>query len=249
MSIAHLRPRTAGEILDGAFVLYRTHFAVLVGATLLPHLPLLAYRALGPLAGLTDASGWEAVAVVYDRLATLLFWGALAHLCAAAVQGGDLSVGAAYRRARGLFWLLLGQSILAGLLTGLALIALIVPGIAVYVLYFLAPHVMVVEGKGVSDSLDRSWNLVRAEWRRVAGVLAVTAVIFLLPFLLVGAVEGMAGAGSAWVASASGVLQVLLYVLAYPFAAASATLLYFDCRVRSEALDLVAAAEALPAHA
>lgn len=249
MSLAHLRPRTAGEILDGAFVLYRTHFAVLVGAALLPHLPLVAYRALGPVTGLADAPGWEVVAVVYDRLVTLLFWGALVHLCAAAVQGGELSVAAAYRRARGLYWLLLGQSILAGVLTGLATLALIVPGIAVYLLYFLAPHVMVVEGLGVSDSLDRSWSLVRAEWRRVAGVLAVTAVIFLLPFLLVGAAEGLAGAGTPWVVSASGVLQVLLYVLAYPFAAASATLLYFDCRVRSEALDLVAAAEALPAPA
>lgn len=249
MSLAHLRPRTAGEILDGAFVLYRTHFGVLVGATLLPHLPLLAYRALGPAAGLPDAPGWEAVAVVYDRLATILFWGALVHLCAAAVQGGGLSVGAAYRRARGLFWLLLGQSIVAGVLTGVAALALILPGIAVYLLYFLAPQVMVVEGLGVSDSLDRSWSLVRAEWRRAAGVLAVTAVIFLLPFLLVGVAEGLAGAESVWVVTASGVLQVLLYVLAYPFAAASATLLYFDCRVRSEALDLVAAAEALPAHA
>ena len=248
MSLAHLRPRTAGEILDGAFVLYRTHFGVLAGAALLPHLPLLAYRAIAPAAGLTDASGGEVVATIYDRLATLLFWAALVHLCAAAVQGSGLSVGAAYRRARDLFWPLLGQSILAGLLTGLALIALVVPGIAVYVLYFLAPHAMVLEGRGVSDSLDRSWTLVRAEWRRVAGVLAVTAVIFLLPFLLVGAAEGLAGPGSAWVVGASGVLQVLLYVLAYPFAAASATLLYFDCRVRSEALDLVAAAEALPAH-
>lgn len=247
MSLAHLRPLTAGEILDGAFVLYRRHFGVLVAAALIPQLPVAAYHALAPAAGVAADGAGQGGVQVYDLLVTIFFWGALVHLCAAAVQGGDVSLAAAYRRARGVFPVLLGQTLLGALATGAAALLLLVPGIAVYILLFLAPHAVVVEGRGVSDSLARSWSLTRPEWRRAAGVLTVSGIISMLPLLLLGAAEEMAGTGTVWAASASGVLQTLLYALAYPLIAASATLLYFDCRVRAEALDLEADAMAVPA--
>ena len=51
MSLSQLRPLAFGEILDGAFALYRRHFSVFVPTSLLAHAPLMllwaAYAAMG----------------------------------------------------------------------------------------------------------------------------------------------------------------------------------------------------------
>lgn len=46
--LPHLRPLDTGEILDGAFQLYRLHFRVFLGAALLPLSPLLLAERLAP---------------------------------------------------------------------------------------------------------------------------------------------------------------------------------------------------------
>lgn len=245
MSLAHLRPLTAGEILDGAFVLYRRHFGVLVAAALIPALPVLAYWTAVAAAGAAPEEPPRALAM-YDGIVTLLVWGALIGLCSAAATGEPVSLGAAYRRARDCFWRLFGVSFLSGLATLVGLLLLVVPGVAALFLFFLASHATVIEGAGVSESLERSLALSRANWRRVAGTLVVTGSILILPFGLLVTGVGMAADAAPWLVAVSGVLENLLYVLFYPFAAAATTLLYYDCRVRSEAVDLEAAAERLP---
>jgi len=248
MSLTHLRPRTAGEILDGAFVLYRRHFAVLVAAALLPSLPPMAYRMVATAAGGVPP-GAQSVLVVYDTAVTILLWGALVGLCSSAVTGEPVSLGAAYRRAREHFWRLLGISFVSGFWILLGLVFFVVPGVVAFVFLFLSSHVALNEGAGVLKSVERSWELSRLNRWRLTGVALVTGVISMLPFLLLGAGLGMIEEQVPWVVGMSGLFEILLVALMYPFLAASATLLYYDFRVRSEALDLHSATESLAALA
>ncbi len=244
MSLTHLRPRTAGEILDGAFVLYRRHFVVLVAAALLPSVPSMAYRMVAA-GGVSP--GAQSVLVVYDTAVTILLWGALVGLCSSAVTGEPVSLGAAYLHAREHFWRLLGISFVSGFWILLGLVLFVVPGVVAFVFLFFSSHVAMIEDAGVLRSVERSWELSRLNRRRVTGVAFVTGVIFILPSLLLGAGMVMVGEEAPWVVGMSGLLEILLVSLMYPFLAASATLLYYDCRVRTEALDLQAATERLAA--
>lgn len=124
-----------------------------------------------------------------------------------------------------------------------------------YVLFFetrfsLAAAAMVLEGRGVSDSLRRSWRLVRGDSWRVLGILLLTYLIvgvlsgvLSMPFSMVGLVIGTVGQGSIGAAVTAGLLMsvggVLSSMISYPFQAGVNGLLYADRRMRAEAFDLV----------
>ncbi|MEM9691471.1 MAG: hypothetical protein AAGA56_02915 [Myxococcota bacterium] len=64
-------------------------------------------------------------------------------------------------------------SLLAGLGTTLAMLALILPGIIVACGWWLAVPVTVIEGRGASDSLSRSWYLTQGSKGTIFGLFAI----------------------------------------------------------------------------
>lgn len=245
----HLRPLSLGEILDGAFTLYRRHFGTLVLAALLPELAILALWGAYAVAGAPDAVDGAAPAValasaVLDALTYFITPAALVWLSAQAVLGRPLRIGEAFDRVRRRFLALVGTGIVVGLAVGIGMIFLLVPGILMAIVFFAHQQAVMVEGKGVGDALSRSSDLAEGAWGRVFGVMVVFWVIALLPGLgyglawgmLVGDVGPVTSVG--WAAEAA--VESLLWVLVAPVSALGTTLLYFDRRVRVEALDLQA---------
>jgi hypothetical protein len=120
---------------------------------------------------------------------------------------------------------------LAALGATLGLIALIVPGVYLWVRWYLSAQAVVAEQLGPRRGLKRSADLVHGQWWRVFGI---TLVITFLSAVL-GAVLGVP-AEIAGRAANVGPLVLLGKVIAdgvsLSFAALSGTLLYFDCRAR-----------------
>lgn len=119
-------------------------------------------------------------------------------------------------------------------------------------LFFAVFPAVVVEGAGPFRALERSVRLARGSVLRIVGMMLVTILITYLPVMAVLALTGgFAAMYNPDVVPSTGqfVTQQLLTmgvgVLTTPFMIAVIVLLYFDRRVRTEALDVQMAADRL----
>lgn len=262
MSLGHLRPLSFGEILDGAFVLYRRHFAALFVATLVAFVPTILFWIVVGLslpAGM-DPLGSIATFVIepYSIVAPAVVWGALMYQVSQAYLGGEVSVGAGYRIAFRRSLALLVALVIYFVLFMLGLVLLIVPGIIATIVLFAVWQAIVLEGKGPFAAVSRSLQLARGAWKRIFGLTVVSMIIAFMPSILGTAtmfwIYGMEtfndpimeiASDLGWAYLAMNVLNDLLSALTYPYFAAVMVLLYYDRRVRTEALDLEMATDRL----
>ncbi|CAN5848695.1 hypothetical protein BH20GEM3_BH20GEM3_05040 [soil metagenome] len=259
---AQLRPLTLGEILDAAFALYRRHFGTLFLTAVLPMLPVVAFWAAFPLFArgapeqvteLANLGGW--LLAPYTIPATLLVWGALLHQVSLAYLDSPISVREGYRRGVRRLLPLLGATFAASVLIGLGLVLLVIPGILLLIMFFAVGPAVVIESRGPIEALGRSRELARGAWGRIFAVLFLLFLITALPTFALAAATGVgalaSGSGavavleSPWIFTAFQALSVLLSALTTPFMTAGLVLLYYDRRVRSEALDVELAANGL----
>ncbi len=259
MAFSQLRPLSFGEILDGAFTLYRRHFSVFFVTTLLPYLPVLAMDVLA-VATLdpSDAGNEMAQAGIVllrfpMQVAAYVFTSAaLIRQTSQAYLGGEVSRADGYRVARGRFWAVLGTTILYFMAVFLGMLLLVVPGILAALMFFAAMHVAVLERRGGFQALARSRFLAEGAWGRVFGISFVLLLIVYLPFVGLGVgamVVNPQGTGQAMTSGAvNGMILIgsrVLSTLVVPLFMAATTLLYYDRRVRSEGLDLQVASASL----
>ena len=258
MSYAQLRPLSFGEILDGAFTLYRRHFSSMFLTALVCNLPLaLFWIVMLVLAGgTTDAAvlfagGGALVLLPLMLLGPILAWGALTYYAGRAYTGTPVPVGDAVRRALGRILVLLGISFIFMLLFGIGLILCIVPGLLVAAACFAAFPAAMLENKGPVDSISRSWDLAKDALLYVFGVMFVVSLIQALPGyalvvpMMATTVIDPAAAESPGLTILYQVANVLLTSITTPFMVAAVVLLYYDRRVRTEALDVQLAAAGL----
>jgi hypothetical protein len=246
-----IRPRSFGEIIDGAFQLYRNHFGVFLGISLIfgipmnlvtgvlvgvartttanPHDPAAARAMLGTMAsGLLLA--FPVVIATY-----VLLHAALIHAISEAYLGRGASIGAAVKKALGRFGTLLGTGFVYGLIGAVCCLGLVVPGVIYFMNRCLYVQAIMIEGADVGGSLRRSKALMQGRRGRVFSLL-----------LLFGLIQWAlsAGYGAILPASVTGlpvvgflIQQVPTFILS-PVGGAIITLCYFDARVRDEGFDL-----------
>jgi hypothetical protein len=118
--------------------------------------------------------------------------------------------------------------------------------------YFAFLPAIVLEGAGPLRALGRSMQLARGARWRVIGILVTTWLIVILPTIgatiLTGGMSMITNPGAPPSATTFLVQQAvggIVGALTYPFMIAAIVLLYFDRRVRSEALDVQMATDAL----
>ncbi len=141
MSQADLRPLGFGEILDGAFTLYRRHFVSFFVTALVPFVPIAILSAeytrrmvgfeAAPEAGLSGFPfGWLFAFVIVASLGFLIVWGALTREISAAVTGGEVSTEDGYGTALRTLLPLLGAGLLAwGIMMAAMMVAMVPVGI------------------------------------------------------------------------------------------------------------------------
>jgi hypothetical protein len=265
-----LRPLGVGEILDAGIKLYLRHWKPLMICVVGIVLPVQILSALvlssidpnsldytfGSSATSSNAnpSASETAAFfvvgVMSGLSTLLATAACFKAVADAWLGTTPEAGRslrfAVRRLPRLLWL----TIVAAVGLALAFVALIVPGIWLFVAWSLAVPVLLFERVGASEALRRSFGLVRNRWWPICGALVVGyllasivgAIVQLIPTGIAAAVAGDSTVAAAVAAVIGGTISSMIST---PFTAAVITLLYFDQRVRKEGFDLQLLAEGL----
>lgn len=158
MPIPSLRPLGFGEILDGAFSLYRRNFGTFVLTALVPSIALLAgglvyAMALSgfvqeggdPTAAMSAILGPFLLFMVLAGLATFVSWGALTRQAAQAFTGAPVSVPDGLKAGLRAVLPMLGAALLAGLVVAVALGAIgVVGGILSMVLGAIGIIVMTI---------------------------------------------------------------------------------------------------------
>ena len=148
---------------------------------------------------------------------------------------------------------LVGAYILVGIMSMFGLLAFIIGAILVWVSAFAVVPAVVLERRGPADAISRSWQLIKGAWGEVFLVLIIAYFIAAMPGFAVSMVTmigGMVltGFDPDKMMAVQGVGQVLSQVartLTIPFSIGATVLLYYDRRVRSEALDVQMMAESL----
>jgi len=267
-----LRPLGLGEILDVSIKICVRHWRTLIKIVLVVTVPvqLLSLVVLVSTApdslseidyldtatGTVDETGSAAflggqvLTSVIGIIAALLATGACFKAIGDAYLGAEpdwrSSLRFALARAHSLLWVMF----LSTVVPTIALLALVVPGVWLWVAFSLAVPVLLLEGvKGVG-ALRRSFRLVLHRWW-------VTAATIFIAFLLAGMATGVLGVvvaipifvGGSYlvVLVLSTIASALSSLVSTPFQAAIIALLYFDLRVRKEGLDIELLAERMGA--
>lgn len=287
MTLPSMRPLSFGEILDGAFTLYRRNFLRFAGTALLVMAGTFVIAVVLGVTGVSAASvmprfmqvGAVGIIVIALCAVSTIPWSAVTWQAGRAYEGKPAPLGDSLEAAGGAAMTLLGSAVVAFAAIGGAALAVALPGrfiasaveasagpaagaiveLAVMAAaglagllataYFTAVlPVVLLEEKGPLDAVVRSGRLVRGAAARTALVFLVAQIIVLLPSLALWVFSGGLLALSSGAPELTGaaiialVLQYLLSIaigiLTTPFLAAVMVVMYYDHRVRTEALDV-----------
>lgn len=264
--VVPLRPLALGEILDGAISTIRAQPKLLLGVSALVATvtQLLSVAVTWTLLGnaettataedvmplLATVLGGAGLAVAINVLAQVFMAGFATVVVGRAVLGQRVTFAESWRELRPRLLPLLGLTLLFMLVVGAGALLVLIPGVWLYVRYSLSAPALVLERQSVGRAFNRSAKLVSGSWWRVFGILLLAAVIagviglvLQTPFSLLStlASNGLEpGGGETTLAgTAIGTIGAILSsTLVTPFTAAVTVLLYFDQRMRREAMDI-----------
>jgi len=270
MAFSQLRPLSLGEMLDGAFTIYRRQFASLFLTALVPQLPLIVlvavyYAFLASMAG-SAATGFgstTAIAAVIVVLVLVPFAavgsatavGAVTFQVARAYTGTPVTTGEAIRRGLKRSLPMMGAYAVVAILSMFGILAFFIGFVVVWISAFAVAPAVVLEHRGPMEGISRSWQLIKGAWGEVFLVMFIAGMIATLPgtavsmVAMIGALVVSHGNPDTLMAAqvVGQVLSQIARTVTVPFSIGTTVLLYYDRRVRTEALDVQMMAEALAA--
>jgi len=240
MSDLVLRPRSATELIDAAFQVYRRAPVPFMVAMALIYVPWLAIRLIfqlnvpetpdqitANLMRVLLATGAASI-VIYG-----LAGGAAAVLTRAVYLDEPIDVAAAFRQTfRRILPLIVGP-LVAFVLIGIGFVFFIIPGLYFVARFFAVRQTIVLEDTGAFAALGRSGILSKNNKLHILGALIL--VVILTTVVNVGAVMLINLQPSKVITS---VLATALTIVVYPIIPITETLLYFDARIRHEGFDV-----------
>jgi len=252
-----LRPLSLGDILDRTFSLYRRHFLLFIGIAGIPQLlvlvfslaqTLFSWSTTDILTGTRNVGMGIVVLIVYLLVAVFAYLysqGGTMLAISELYLGRTTTITESLRNVSGEVWSLFGLVILSGLAIVGGLILLIVPGIYVACRLLVCLPAALIEKRGPSEALSRSFGLTKDFAGRAFVILVLFVVLtyaasllFTLPAVVALATRvGGSGMIRFWTA-VSQVGASVGSVLITPILRIATAVFYFDLRVRKEGFDL-----------
>jgi hypothetical protein len=262
-----LRPLEVGDLLDETFRMYRRHFVLFAGLSVILSIPAATLSGLvyGQFAGLLqattlgqtpDLSNLQSTVVVagiflvIDLALVPFFYGAVAYAACESALGRPVTASGVLRGVGRRYFPLFGYWLLIGLM--LAVFCLFPLWIWIWVNWVVVMPVMFIENTGLGGAMGRSWRLVEGRWWRTFLILFLMFIVFyavrlaLSAFIALGQALLQIVVSSVVVLWISGATSVIVDSLVNPIVQIAIVLIYFDLRVRREGLDLFQLAQTLP---
>jgi hypothetical protein len=224
------------DVFSKTFAIYGRRFVPFIVLTIIASMPnYVAILAIGiPTSPENAASfGWARAALTLLEFATKSFvGGAVIYGVVQDLRGRTFSVGDSLRIALNRFLPLLGVTICAVLAIFLGTILLIVPGLILACMFFVATPACVAEQTSVFESLSRSRFLTKGYRWQVFGMFLLLIVMG----MVIGAIAGL-------VAATAGYIGVVIFTQALgvflsSFNGVLVSVFYYELRVAKEGVDI-----------
>lgn len=233
-----LRPRDIGGLFGDsatAYFRYLGSFVAIGAAVVVPVQLIVSGLGLGQLSGGYNSKDTTAelgvlVAENYLLIGPLVT-AMVIHALLAVADGRRPQPGAAITSGLEAFRPIFVAVLIGAAGVFLGFIALIIPGIWLFVRWYFAPQAVVVDGRRGVNALERSAELVSGSWWRVFGVLVFATIAVGIPGTII-QLPFNALASSADSSALALLGQMLASALTAPFEALMLTLLYFDLLAR-----------------
>ena len=240
-SVSQGGPFDLGRVIQRTFTAIRANAAIFFGAsTVLVGVPSVV-MGMGQTRMVETASGSSFLAFFGGfflyLVGAFMLQGVVVKTAVNSFNGKATLSSEAMETAVRMFLPLLGLGIVAGIGTGLAFLLLIVPGIIVAVMWSVAAPAVVIEKRGVFESLQRSRDLTRGYRWHVFGLM----VIYVILSWIIGAAVGgislatgggfMEGSAITWVNVAT---NVIINILSGVVASVGVAALYYELRTVKE---------------
>lgn len=258
-----LRPLEVGDLLDETFRMYRRHFLLFGGISVVLSIPGAALSGflLGSLSsflrqGTTQTTDFSFLTPLLIGLGVALFvgllllpfsLGAVTYATCESALGRPVTPGGILAGVLRRYFALLGYWLLFFFSLYLSLILCIAP-VALWVWIFIGwvvvPPAMFVENIGLGAAFGRSWRLVEGRWWRTFLVLFLIVIVWyvaqiaLSAFVQLGQVLLQLVLSPFIAAAIASALGQVVGAVVSPILQIAIVLVYFDLRVRKEGLDL-----------
>ena len=264
-----LRPLEIGDLLDETFRMYRRHFLLFAGLSVILSIPsaaLSGFFSYALLSGLVQQTGSQTPTLNFNFLGTTLvaavvvllvtivllpfFYGAVTLAACESALGRPVTALGVLSGVLRRYFHLLGYWLLISLM--LILFCLLPLWIWIWVSWVAVMPIMFIENIGLGAAMGRSWRLVEGRWWRTFLIVFLILIIVYAVRIALGAFIAL-GQGllqivvpSLVVVWISGATSVIIDSLVNPIPQIAIVLIYFDLRVRREGLDLFQLAQGLP---
>ena len=236
-----------GDVLGRTFSILGRNFVPFFVLSAIAMLPQLFFLLSGPTAagyfsrtgsGVAAGTGNLFLPLVVGFVLRLLTQAVIVHAAFQDMRGRPVSVGESLRVAISRLLPILGVIIVVGLGVFAASLALIVPGIILMLMWYLALPVCVVEQTGVTASLSRSAQLTKGHRWKILGLILLVLIGGGIVGGVIGAViGGLLGAmGTTVGVIALGLIQYIVQALLAVFYSILVIVLYRDLRVAKEGI-------------
>jgi hypothetical protein len=232
-----LRERSASEIIDGAFQLYRQNPLPYILAAAISNAPVLLFQLiLQPTRNVQPGflTSWTFIALSLMGWLTFSIMSAVLNRFASDVyldRNPDLRT--ALRETLPRLPAVLVATLMKGVTLLLGFVVLIFGVLYPLARFFAVTQAVVLEGKGPIEAFGRSSELSRD---RKGHILATLGLTFLVYFVLSIGVSGIAAMTGSQTISL--IISSVFTIIAYPLIAITETLLYYDARIRAEGFDI-----------
>jgi hypothetical protein len=240
------RELTLGEVLNRTYELYRNNFVnfVLLFAVVELIIGVIGYiiflftRISIGMMSFPSGSGFALGALFATLAVTLLVTflvavvfipvaeGATIKMTSGEINGQKIDLMGAVSFAFSKLLSLWVIFIVVGLIVVLGLIALIIPGIILAIMFALSIPVLLIEQKGVFASMSRSRQLVGGRWLKTFATFLVLGIIIAIVSYVLNLVSLVAGPGS-------GILGSILSALYQPVVPIALTVYYYSNAART----------------
>ena len=255
-----LRPLEVGDLLDETFRIYRRHFLLFAGISVILAIPAAGLQGYSIftlfsnfLQSTTTGQTFDfnnllpslvviAIGYVINVLLSPYSYGAVIYAACESALGHPVTVWDALRGVTRRYFAILGYVLLVALMG--VLFCLLPLWIWIWVGWVAVLPVMFVENVGLGAAMGRSWQLVQGRWWRTFLILLLVVLVWYFARIALEAFIALANALIGIVVSAYVVLAItqaaaiIVAALVNPVLQIAIVLIYFDLRVRREALDL-----------
>ncbi len=238
----------AGRVMSRSFsILFRNILPFGLLALVLTS-PTYVYTILtgsgDPLGQEMDLTPEPFIILVVEILLGYIVTAALVYGTIQDLRNDRASVGDCLSKGLALMFPVLGVAIVSGLITGLATLAFVIPGIIVAIMLWVVVPVAVIERRGL-NSLPRSAQLTKGYRWRIFVLFVLLILIFIGISLVLGVVTaaitmvGMSSGGEFTTPSATGLIAIQWIFSAFTSAlmAVLVAVSYHDLRVAKEGAD------------